>query len=35
MIEIKVISYRFMFNKYVNCYMIKTDESYFMFDTGM
>ncbi len=33
--EIKVLSYRFMFNNYVNCYLIKTDESYFMVDTGM
>ncbi len=33
--EIKIISYRFMFNNYVNCYLIKNNESYFLIDTGM
>lgn len=33
--EIKIISCRFMFNNYVNCYLIKADENYFMIDTGI
>ena len=34
-IEIKIISNRFMFNNYVNCYLVKADGSYVLIDTGM
>ena len=33
--EIKIISQRFMFHNYVNCYLIKADNHYFLIDTGM
>jgi glyoxylase-like metal-dependent hydrolase (beta-lactamase superfamily II) len=32
--EIKTFSHRFMFNNYVNCYLIKTGDNYFLIDTG-
>jgi len=33
--EIKIISNRFIFNNYVNCYLVKNDDSYILIDTGM
>ena len=33
--KINIISNRFMLNNYVNCYLVKTDDSYVMVDTGM
>ena len=33
--KINIISNRFMLNNYVNCYLVKTDDSYVMIDTGM
>jgi len=33
--EIKIISYRMMLNNVVNCYLISTEGSYFLIDTGM
>jgi len=33
--KIHIISNRFMLNNYVNCYLIETDDSFIMIDTGM
>ena len=33
--KINIISTRFMLNNYVNCYLVETDDSYVMIDTGM
>ena len=33
--EIKTISYRMMLNNFVNCYLVRTEDGYFLIDTGM
>ena len=34
-LEIKIISTHFIFNNYVNCYLVKTGDGYILIDTGM
>jgi len=34
-VEIKTISQRYIFNNYVNCYLVKIDGGYILIDTGM
>jgi len=33
--EIKIISTHFIFDNYVNCYLVKTDDGYILIDTGI
>jgi len=33
-LEIKTISHRYIFNNYVNCYLVKIDGGYILIDTG-
>ena len=34
-LEIKIIRTHFIFNNYVNCYLVKTGDGYILIDTGM
>jgi len=34
-LEIKTITAHFIFNNYVNCYLVRTGDGYILIDTGL